>query len=430
MTLVLTDPAPDTGPVRAESRDAALQRQRTITRFAGLSLVWLCVFSSGFVLREPAPFDLMMVPLIAGGFLIGGLRFYPQQAPGFILMILFIAGGLISMTQATVFGHVPLYMAVSAFLVGTYMFFASLIAGDVRTIRVLRTAYIASAVVVALIGILGYFHAIPGSESFTLYNRAKGTFEDPNVFGPFLIFPIGLLVHDFLTEPLRRTIRFVPFLLILLFGVFLSFSRAAWGMTLFTCLSLTLIVFLKDPRPVVRLRIIGIATAGAVLLVVGLGVALSFDAVSDLFAERAKLVQPYDSARYGRFARYSHGFAMAFEAPLGIGPMQFRNYFPEDPHNIYMKSLLDYGWLGGFSYIAFTLWTLVRGFPLLFRGREWSPFYRAAYVVFVAHVLCGIIIDTDHWRHLFMLYGFVWGCFALAARERAAGQAMPQKAPS
>ena len=30
----------------------------------------------------------------------------------------------------------------------------------------------------------------------------------------------------------------------------------------------------------------------------------------------------------------------------------------------------------------------------------------------------GVIIDTDHWRHLFMIYGIVWGCFILHARSR------------
>lgn len=387
-------------------------------RVAGRAILWVCVFVSGFVIREPAPYDLLMIPVIGGWFLLGGLQLFRQFAPAFLLMIVFLAGGVLSATQATVLGHVPLTLAVTAFLIGTFFFFANLIGSDRTILPLIRNAYIWGATIVAIIGILGYFEAIPGAQNFKLYNRAKGTFQDPNVFGPFLILPIVLLTQDFLTRPLRKTIFLAPTMLILLFAVFLSFSRAAWGMALFSMASITAIVFICDQRPKIRLRIILIAVAGLAVGIAGLAIALSFDTVSELFTVRAKLVQPYDAARVGRFARYSHGFAMAFEAPFGIGPMQFRNFFPEDPHNVYMKSFLDYGWLGGLSYLAFTIWTLFRGFGLLFKGQEWCPIYRAAYVAFVAHVFAGVIIDTDHWRHLYLLYGIIWGGFILYDRNR------------
>jgi len=385
---------------------------------AGMFILWLCVFSGGFVINEPAPYDLIMVPVIAGWFMVGGLRLYPQFAPAFLLMILFLVGGILGLTQATDLSDAPLFIAVTGFLIGTFIFYANLIGQDGSVLKIIRSASIASAAIVALIGILGYFGAIPGASNFTLYDRAKGTFQDPNVFGPFLLLPIALLAQDFLTKPLRRTIWLAPVFMILLFGVFLSFSRAAWGMTVFILVGLTVVVFIVDRHPRLRMRIIGLTLLGLVVLAGGLAIALSFESVAEIFTVRAKLVQPYDAARVGRFARYSLGFTWAFESPLGIGALQFRNEFPEDPHNIYMKSFLAHGWLGGLSYIAFTLWTLIRGFPLLFKDRDWTPIYRAAYITFVAHVLTGAIIDTDHWRHLYLLYGMVWGCFILFERER------------
>ncbi|MEM8812085.1 MAG: O-antigen ligase family protein [Pseudomonadota bacterium] len=398
-------------------------------RMAGYVIVWICIFSSGFVIREPAPYELMLVPVIAGWFIFGGLKLYPQFGPAFLLMMLFSAGGFLSLTQATTFDVGPMFVTVTLFLVITFFFFANLIAMNRRVLPVIRNAYIISATIVATLGTLGYFGVIPGAELFTLFDRAKGTFEDPNVFGPFLVFPIALLTHDLLTRPLSRTFWQVPIILILLFGLFLSFSRTAWGMAFVTLLTVTVIVFISDPRPIVRMRIFAIAAAGIVLLGAGLAVALSFDAVADLFSERAKLAQPYDSARLGRFARYSYGFTMAFESPLGIGPMQFRNFFPEDPHNVYMKSLLDYGWIGGFGYIGFTLWTVVRGFPLVFKSADWSVMYRAAYVTFLAHVFGGLVIDTDHWRHLFLIYGIVWGCIIIAERDKLAQRAVASAPP-
>jgi len=38
-------------------------------------------------------------------------------------------------------------------------------------------------------------------------------------------------------------------------------------------------------------------------------------------------------------------------------------------------------------------------------------------VTFVGHVMIGAVIDTDHWRHFFLLLGILWGCMALEKRE-------------
>ena len=57
-------------------------------------------------------------------------------------------------------------------------------------------------------------------------------------------------------------------------------------------------------------------------------------------------MQDYDGARLGRFARYGIGFQMAMEHPLGIGPLVFGTIYGEDTHNIWLKALMDYGWLG------------------------------------------------------------------------------------
>jgi hypothetical protein len=35
-----------------------------------------------------------------------------------------------------------------------------------------------------------------------------------------------------------------------------------------------------------------------------------------------------------------------------------------------------------------------------------------AYAAFVGEVLEGFVIDTDHWRHFFLLVGAIWGLAA------------------
>jgi hypothetical protein len=168
----------------------------------------------------------------------------------------------------------------------------------------------------------------------------------------------------------------------------------------------------------VRLRIIGMGIAALALLAIGLVVALQIPAVADLFSARAQLVQDYDSARLGRFARIGLGFQLAAEHPLGIGPLAFGHIFGEDTHNIWLKALLDYSWLGFASYVLLIVWTLAAGFRILFRDRPWQPYLLCAYVVLLGHVGLGAVIDTDHWRHFYLLLGLVWGGIALEARHK------------
>jgi hypothetical protein len=84
-----------------------------------------------------------------------------------------------------------------------------------------------------MLGVLGYFGALPGGEIFTKFGRAAGAFQDPNVFGPFLTLPGIYLLHRTLTGSVARMPLFAFTLLIIVAGIFLSFSRGAWGLFFF-----------------------------------------------------------------------------------------------------------------------------------------------------------------------------------------------------
>jgi hypothetical protein len=40
-----------------------------------------------------------------------------------------------------------------------------------------------------------------------------------------------------------------------------------------------------------------------------------------------------------------------------------------------------------------------------------------AFIVVLGHTAIGFVIDTDHWRHFYLLLGIVWGCMALERRH-------------
>lgn len=332
----------------------------------GNGALWLAAFLSGFVIEEPAPYELYMA-VLSVVWLACGLKLRREFGPLIICMMLYTAGGIASIPMAQEMGDAIMYIAVSGFLAITSIFYAAILADDPNRIRIIQNGYIVSAIFVATIGIAGYFHLFPGAAYFTLYDRARGTFQDPNVFGPFLVLPTVLLIHRLLRGPVFRNLHVV---------------------------------------------------AGVLAVFALLAAALSIDTVSQMFEQRARLVQEYDGARLGRFARYALGFQLVMEHPLGIGALEFNKYFPEDEHNVYLKGFTTYGWLGGTVYIIMAIWTLCALVPLLFKARPWTGFTQCVFAVFVAHLILSVIIDTDHWRHMYMLYGLSWGLIAIDKLER------------
>ena len=99
-------------------------------------------------------------------------------------------------------------------------------------------------------------------------------------------------------------------------------------------------------------------------MVVAAGRRAAVPAGRDLFSDRTQLVQDYDGGHLGRFERHRIGFLMSMERPLGIGPMVFSTLFPEDEHNIWLKSLTTYGWLGFVCYVSADLLDRLYRLPL------------------------------------------------------------------
>lgn len=382
----------------------------------GNGAIALGVFLSGYVISEPAPYELYLVGLIALFGLFGALRISAGTAPLLVLLLLFNAGGLVALTQMVDLKDGPLYVAVSTFLALSSVFYAAVIEADVRRLKLIFAAYTWSALATGMLGILGYFDAFPGAHMFTLYERAKGAFQDPNVFGPFLTLPAVFLVQRLVTERLATAPVKLLMLGVLTLAVFLSFSRAAWGIYGFSIVLAVGFMLLKQRSAKFRLKIAVLVLVGIVLMALVVLGALQSEKVANLFTERAQIVQSYDSARLGRFARHILGFQMAMEHPLGIGPLVFGPIYGEDTHNIWLKTLLDYSWLGFAAYLLFLFTTLGAGLKILLRERPWQPYLMASYSVFVGHVGIGNVIDTDHWRHFYLIAGIIWGCIALERR--------------
>lgn len=366
---------------------------------------------SGFVVFEPAPYELFLVGLLAI-WLLFGLRIPRGVLPLLLLLTLFNVGGVLAAFQMADYKTGFHYIAVSYFLALTAVFFAAVISGDGNRLALIFKFYVAAAFLSTLLGLFGYF-GIPGFGVFTLYNRSAGGFADPNVYGPYMMVPILYLIYLILNRGIILASVFTTLLLLMLAGLFLAFSRAAWGLAVFSIGLFYVLLIVNERNALRRFKYIALACLGTIAIALVFLALLQVDTVATLFSERGKIVQEYDGGRLGRFARHALGFQMALEKPLGIGPLQFEKFYIEATHNNYLKALLEYGWLGFACWITIVVLTLAGSFKLLFRPRPWQVFLQIAWVVFLGHQFVGIVIDTDHWRHFYLLIGLIWGCMIL-----------------
>jgi hypothetical protein len=385
------------------------------------ALVWLVGVSGAIVFIEPSPYELMTL-IATVIFLATGLRLRLVFMPLLLLLILLNVGYSIGAIPFIETSEVANWIATSWYMAFTVMFFAMVVADDtLARLDMLRRGLIVGAMIASLAALAGYFNLVPGGHDLlTLYERARGTFKDPNVLGAFLILPALFVLQNVVSDPLGKSFRNTIALGIMALAILLAFSRAAWGGLIITSAFMLAMMVLTSPSPAQRTRIVVMAMAAVVLVVVLLAVLLSFDSISEMFQQRASFDQSYDEGRFGRFGRHILGAQMALDLPFGIGPLQFHNYFPEDTHNSYLNAFMSGGWISGISYPALVFITVITGFRYVFVRVPWQRAYLAIFSAFLGTVGESFIIDTDHWRHFWMMLGAMWGMFAAAERYKPA----------
>jgi hypothetical protein len=389
-----------------------------------LMTLWIVGVSGGFVMIEPAPYEflimLAMIILVATG-----VSMRAGHLPLMWLLMFCNIGFVTSLIPVIALDDTAKWTVVSCFLSVTTLFYAIALVEDTeRRVDILLQGYIVSAVVTSIIGVLAYFKLIPGWEMFIGALRARATFKDPNVFAPFLILPGLIVLQRIMLGGLRGFLLNGAIALIIAAGLFLSFSRGAWGHFAASALLMLFFSYVTTRSHAQRLRIVVVILIGGMMLAAFIMALLSLEQVADLFKERASLVQDYDAGHGGRFGRHILGALMILDYPFGIGPLQFSKYLPEDPHNTFLNAFMTGGWLGGCAYLALILITLFQGLRHVFVQTPWQATYIAAYAAFVGEVGESYVIDVTHWRHFYLIMGVVWGLMvaglAAAYRSRAA----------
>lgn len=380
-----------------------------------VALLWLMVFSGAFVLIDVA-YNIASLAAI-GMFTLFGLRVDRANMPLILFLVIFNLAGLVALQPYLEVDESREFMLGTCFVATTAIFFAfALNENALARLAAIKWALIAGATIASVLGIIGYVGLFGTADYFTMHGgRISGTFRDPNVLGPFLVLPTLFLMHDFLAESRLRLLRAMLAGIILL-ALFLTFSRGAWVAIVVGMVVLGGLMFMTSPSPAMRARIVLLGFLGVAGLGMGLAAVLSVDSIAAVFEDRFVLQKEYDSGPSGRFGSQLRAIPDLLERPLGHGPNRFAFFYPENPHNTYLMAFSSYGWVGGITFLAFIASTLVVGFGTVFLRTPFQPYAIVIFAALVPHLIQNFQIDTDRWRHLFMLYGLTWGLAAISRR--------------
>lgn len=278
----------------------------------------------------------------------------------------------------------------------------------------LRLSLIGSALLQALFGVVQFFlQYIPASKWLGLsehfagapgaavvatsterWLRAYGSFEHPNIFAAFLV--VGFLIHlPYYYEVIpRKRDRVLLFCvtLILLLGIFVAFSRAAW---LGLVVGILFFLFIKGKEKKPKTRMYPLVLFIAIFLFASL--------LRDPLFTRLRGTAPLEvRSTSERVTQYEESLAMILWKPLhGVGAGQYtlvlhddidpnRESFSYQPvHNVYLLLATELGLVGLFFFTILIL------FPtILFQKKPILILIPSHYAVIGAVLFMGLF---DHY---------------------------------
>ncbi|MDI6771315.1 MAG: hypothetical protein QME77_01840 [bacterium] len=334
------------------------------------------------VQMEPAPFDMLVPVALAAG--MAGRHIWVRLDARFWTLAAFVGLSVVSVARADDLATAIRYVAITGYLALLYLAVAGLIQQN------MRQAVIAGIVVAALattaLTLLAFYDVANLEHLIYLRGpRWQGTFKDPNVFGGFLVLPLAWSVDRVMAGGQARWARATA---VLLLGLVMSLSR---GAVLAGAVTLVIMAALA-----LRRREYAQVRRAAFALALGLAVVLVFVLAHDLgpvVLGRVGL-EDYDSVRFDVQERAVVGRSFSSWA-LGMGPGQFEDVHAYATHSLYLRILAENGLLAFVPFAAFLVLHIVRA------GLSGATIL----AILVGQLLNGFVIDTLHWRHLWVLLG-------------------------
>jgi O-antigen ligase len=262
------------------------------------------------------------------------------------------------------------------------------------------------AAATTVVATASYLGLLPFAELMAPGGRMLGLFKDPNVYGAYLVGPAVWAAARLVTLERGRRLPWLITLLACGAGVLLSYSRGAWISMAVALLVFFVLRMVAYGSPRARVMTLLMVPVAAVLLTVALDRLASVDAVQNMLDQRLGM-QGYD---VDRFATQREALETAAELPLGLGPGQSEGYFTRATHNTYIHSLVETGYLGGLTFTLILIVSQLRASWMALDARDPKLQTAMAVVAGCMAAICveSMVIDSIHWRHLWILAAMAW----------------------
>ncbi len=389
--------------------------------------LWLMIATSSAVFMEPALCDILGIGLFAAAFALGltvprGLGF------AVILVGTFLLGNLLASALAPVPSVSIMPMATRTYLIlAWWLLLTCLICQAPKTaFDTLWNGYLFAALLAAALGTLAFFDIIPNfGHRLTESGRARALFNDPNVYGPFLVPAAILTLSKVETSRPARSVLFLGLFMFLGIGIILSFSRGAWVNIVVAVGCYFILRIRGETSRKKRRRLVNTAFGMVLSTVIALSLAVSVGPVREMLDKRAKLVQFYDvgsktGVKKSRMSAQKESLRLALTIPVGIGAGQSEEKYYQNyaPHNLFLHVLVEAGWLGGLAFYTFLILTFRTASNFLAQPSEIRELYKVAYASALGILVQSLFVDSTHWRQLYMLLAMLWGpALALQAQR-------------
>jgi len=408
--------------------------------------IWFSVLS--IVFFEPAPFDILFVPILAmvllhnkvrGRKLICLFQYLDKE------LVLFIAVTFLGLYFADNFKVGLMYSIITLYLILTTVVVRYYLDNGGK-VEIILKGYIVSALIALVLGLLPYYTGI--GEMFIYDNlRVKGPFKDPNVFGSYFVPAAIIMLEEIRNSKYLNWSSVIKILLaaLLLWGVVVPFSRGAW-LNIAAAGLVYMIVIIRTlnwetfKKYASVLAIFILITGGSIIGTsrldflfsrlgllaydqdrfstqaesLGLGIRVKYNTEE----EKLKLVHK-DSAEINRVNSNDlddtsenipdTNINILLKKLIGISAGQYEENFERSAHSLLIRTIVENGLLGVillFVFIGKVFFRMIKG--LLVEASN-SPIFPIPVLlaVLTGIMVNGLFIDTIHWRHMWVFFALV-----------------------
>lgn len=373
---------------------------------AGLMFLWGLEF-------EPAPVDFIFAGSWFKRIMKGDFKWLSH--PALHLLLAYIVLNLLQIFYSKNFSRGVFFGAVTIYTISLAFYFSSYIK-DAKIWAEVRRFYLIAVYISAIVQVLMIILMLIQGR----VGRPSGFFKDPNVLGAFVVTGALYAMNKILFGERREILRYTLVFLFLLISIVLTFSRGS-------LLNLIVGIFFLGFVSLITKRSKRFFAVFSVALIVAI---LSVPVILEVFRQsfRFRGAQWYDI--YGRAMAWKAGVELFKSYPLGIGPGQFEDYsldyqksmggamlrLTPSAHNFYLRVLAENGIIG----LTLVIGALATASLVLVKSRRiiYSSDISWIFSCLVGIVVQSFVIDTLHWRHFWILFGFLISLVNLNHEEK------------